>query len=113
MQTRLSTIDRMMRYVSPEPNNGCWLWTGSLHSGGYGQVWVNGGPKLAHRAVYEEVVGQIPDGLELDHLCRVRCCVNPNHLEPVTPRVNLSRCSAISTINSLKTHCDRGHEFTP
>src|SRR5215831_12353743 len=56
------------------------------------------------RVVYEKWRGKIADGLQLDHLCRLRRCVNPNHLEPVIPKVNLSRSSAISTRNSLKTH---------
>jgi len=65
----------------------CWLWTGPLNPGGYG---TNGG-RLAHRVVYERLIGQIPAGLTLDHLCRVRNCVNPQHLEPVTIAENLRR----------------------
>lgn len=81
---------------------GCWEWTGHLING-YGSI----GGRLAHRVSYMEIVGQIPDGLELDHLCRNTLCLNPEHLEPVTKRENLRR------VVIAKTHCKRGHEFTP
>ena len=70
--------------------NGCWLWTGALLDG-YGIVKVGGGVRRAHRVVFEFERGPIPDGLELDHLCRVRRCVNPDHLEPVTKAENIRR----------------------
>jgi hypothetical protein len=70
----------------------CWIWQLSLHARtGYGAKKTNGVSTLAHRAVYEHHVGPIPDGLELDHLCRVRACVNPAHLEPVTHKENVRR----------------------
>lgn len=73
----------------------CWLWTGGKNLHGYGQMWVGQRPtrtkRLAHRVAYELFVGPIPDGLELDHLCRVRGCVNPTHLEPVTGSENQRR----------------------
>ena len=76
----------------------CWVWTGRLNDDGYGVLdmsWRGGGPKLrsAHRLAYELLVGPIPDGLELDHLCFVRSCVNPAHLEPVTHAENLRRAA--------------------
>lgn len=74
--------------------DGCWTWTGKKGSKGYGLVHVDsasGRQQQAHRAAYELVVGPIPDGLELDHLCRVRVCVNPAHLEPVTRAENMRR----------------------
>jgi hypothetical protein len=83
----------------------CWLWTGSLgHGGRYGAMVVDGKAKATHRIAYELLVGPIPDGLEIDHLCRVHRCCNPFHLEPVTHRENLRR-----GIQATKTHCDRGH----
>ncbi len=65
----------------------------------------------AHRVAYELSVADIPDGLELDHLCRVRHCVNPSHLEPVTPHENWARGQAISILNAQKTHCPQGHAY--
>lgn len=91
----------------------CWTFTGSLNNRGYGQVRFGGRLVLAHRLAYEELIGPIPDGLVLDHLCRNRACVNPAHLEPVSMRVNGLRGIGSSAQNARKTHCKRGHEFTP
>lgn len=85
----------------------CWVWTGGL-SRGYGKFFGKG----AHRYAYEALVGPIPEGLQLDHLCRNPPCVNPAHLEPVTPRVNTLRGVGPQALNARKTHCKRGHEFT-
>lgn len=90
----------------------CWLWTGAM-TGGYGQVRFAGGFIRAHRLAYELTNGQIPDGLDLDHLCRVTNCVNPAHLEPVTRPVNILRGVGMSAKRARQTHCKRGHEFTP
>ena len=74
---------------------GCWLWVASLDRGGYGQFRVStspfDGPVRAHRFAYEQLVGPIPSDREIDHLCRVRHCVNPDHLEPVTHQANMIR----------------------
>lgn len=93
--------------------NGCWEWIGRSITNGYGQVKMNGCTRRAHRIVYERVKGPIPQGLTLDHLCRNRRCVNPDHLEPVTNRENLRRGMGLPARNARKTHCVRGHEFTP
>lgn len=69
----------------------CWLWTGSLDWSGYGHFWRSGTLMLAHRWAYEHFTGEVPKGYQIDHLCRVRHCVNPSHLEAVTPSINVQR----------------------
>ncbi len=94
----------------------CWQWTASTTAQGYGQIRTAGGAGAmlyAHRVAYEFAVGPIPEGLQLDHLCRVRSCVNPAHLEPVTNRENGLRGESFAATNAAKTHCVKGHEFTP
>lgn len=91
----------------------CWQWTGSKTGNGYGQSSVGGKVLMAHRTFYEHFKGTIPEGLDLDHLCKVRCCVNPDHLEPVTRSENLYRSDRVGKYNLLKTHCPRDHEYTP
>ena len=93
--------------------NGCWLWQASiLKSGGYGQISFGGKPCRAHVVAYELFNGPVPEGCELDHLCRTPACVNPEHLDPVTHRENLLRApSSIPAINSRKTHCVKGHPY--
>jgi hypothetical protein len=86
----VTTYDRFIQKYVPEPNTGCWLWTGYVDRHGYGQ-FKGAKQGSAHRWSYEYHAGPIPEGLQLDHLCRVRSCVNPAHLEPVTCRVNVSR----------------------
>ena len=71
--------------------DGCWSWTGYCSRNGYARLNIAGRMWLAHRWSYEHFIGSIPDGLEIDHLCRVTSCVNPAHLEPVTPAVNVAR----------------------
>ena len=93
--------------------DGCWLWLGSRSSGGYGQFRIGKKILRAHRLSFEWQVGFIAEGLYLDHLCHVRHCVNPSHLEPVTPRENAIRSTSPVAVNATKTHCIRGHEFTP
>ena len=88
----------------------CWIWTATINRGGYG-MFRDGKMKNAHRVSYEIIKGPIPEGLFLDHICRVRHCVNPDHLEPVTNKENVLRGESICAKNKLKTHCKRGHEF--
>jgi hypothetical protein len=90
----------------------CWLWTGTRNHGGYGMFKLDGKNRLAHRVAYEWESGEIRKGLYLDHLCHVRRCVRPSHLEPVTPQVNAHRSDSPVAMNAAKTHCMRGHEFT-
>lgn len=109
--------------VNLRPNNGdpdarfwsfvttvgdCWLWTGGIHKNGYASFRVAGVRTMAHRWAYEHFVGPIPDGLQIDHLCRVRHCVNPSHMEPVTPRENTNR-SPLARVH--RTHCPEGHPY--
>lgn len=89
----------------------CWQWTGKLEKG-YGRIVYKNRQRMAHVAAYEAFVGPVPNGLELDHLCRNRGCVKPSHLEPVTKRENSRRGMSAWGINARKTHCKRGHEFT-
>lgn len=97
-----------------EGPNGCWIWLGSRDRAGYGRILVKEHEKYAnrhaHRIAYQEFVGSVPEGLELDHLCRVRACVNPDHLEPVTRRENLRRSPLTP---GSRTHCPQGHPYTP
>lgn len=79
-----------------EPNSGCWLWTAYCMPSGYGQLKAGKGMKYAHRLSYEHFKGTIPEDLEIDHLCRTRCCVNPDHLEAVPHAVNMSRGVPVS-----------------
>ncbi len=88
----------------------CWLWTASKNPLGYGWFGVGKKVRLAHRVVYEFVVGPIPDGLELDHLCRTPSCVRPDHLEAVSHTINMQR--GHKRQRNQKTHCSGGHEFT-
>lgn len=110
---------RFWMYANPEPNTGCWLWSGSLTANGYGNIGVDNRRVLVHRFSYEKFVGPIGEGLEIDHLCKVRCCVNPDHLEQVTRLENVRRSSAgyykrTPENNKLvaKTHCPKGHPYS-
>lgn len=94
-----------------ERTDGCWLWRGYITPAGYGGL-KHGPHQLAHRISYMLYVGPIPDGLQIDHLCRVRHCVNPEHLEPVTARVNLLRGVGWAARNAAKTHCPKGHPYS-
>lgn len=93
--------------------SGCWIWTGARIRTGYGRFHDVNIRKVvyAHRWSYERFVGQIPDGLQIDHLCKNTSCVNPQHLEPVTCRENLMRSSGPSSIAAKKTHCVNGHIY--
>src|SRR6266850_2256034 len=107
---------RFWRYVEPEPNSGCWLWIGARKRGGYGIFERYHSPRrvsnTAYKFSYELHRGLVPDGLELDHLCRVHECVNPWHLEAVSRGVNLRRGAGFNAVNGNKTHCLRGHPFS-
>ena len=92
----------------------CWIWTGAKNDDGYGAFTpIIPRPQLrAHRYAYELTIGPIPSGLTLDHLCFVRHCVRPSHLEPATSRANILRGQGRAAVNARKTHCIRGHELS-
>lgn len=93
-----------------EKTSTCWLWQAGLNADGYGQFSLDGVPRLAHKVAYMWENGEVPEGLQLDHLCRVRRCVRPIHLEAVTQMVNLQR--GIGNGFKEKTRCPKNHEYT-
>lgn len=97
-----------------EWSEGCWRWTGATAKG-YGKFSVSKSlpPQIAPRVAYEMVVGTIPTGFVIDHLCRNPICVNPAHLEPVSPRLNVLRSPLEAGNRAFRTHCPHGHEYTP
>jgi len=102
-------VARFWSKVSKTEN--CWNWTGWLRLG-YGQFNVGRRKFAAHRVAYELTVGPIPEGMQLDHLCRNTRCVNPAHLEPVTPVENTHRGTQPAADNARKTHCKNGHPLS-
>jgi hypothetical protein len=121
---RVPVEDRLWSRVE-EASNGCWIWTGTKGPGGYGTIGYQGRSYRVHRLAYELVVGKIPDGYQLDHICHSndldcpggkgclhRACVNPAHLEPVTQRENNLRGRGPTAVHARKTHCVHGHPFS-
>lgn len=107
-----ATEHRFWSKVDKSGPGGCWLWTAN-RVGRYGRFSISRDEShLAHRYAYKKVVGAIPAGLQLDHLCRVPHCVNPAHLEPVTARENLMRGDTHAARNARKTHCPAGHHLS-
>lgn len=103
---------RVRRKISIDSVTGCWKWTGYIKSNGYGTVGIGTreqGKDHAHRFVYSRLVASIPEGLEIDHLCRNRSCVNPTHMRLVSHAENMR---VARNWNREKTHCKHGHEFT-
>lgn len=95
------------KVVLPSDPNGCWLWKSSIWGKGYASLARNGRKTSGHKYAYERFVGPVPEGMELDHLCGVRNCVNPAHLEAVTHLENIRR-----SVSARKTHCKHGHPFS-
>lgn len=114
-RTQLS--DRI-RLNTTTDENGCWIWKRYTARNGYGMIGVGSrtdgtrNTALAHRVAYQEFVGDIPDGLQIDHLCKIRNCVNPKHLEAVTPKENVSRSDAYYKVLMGKTECPHGHQYS-
>ena len=104
--------DRLKRWTVQSEN--CWEYLGGRDKDGYGKISMpgrRGKPAMAHRVAYEIAFGPIPKGLQIDHLCRNKACVNPSHLEAVSSKVNTLRGIGPSAKNQSKTHCKRGHPF--
>ena len=104
-------LAHILENCTPVPITGCLLWTRDAASQ-YGQIRVDGKAMGVHRAMYILSHGQPPSGYHIDHLCRVRICCNPDHLEAVTLGENVLRGNGISAVNARKTHCKNGHELT-
>jgi len=107
-------IERFWKHIRVEPFTGCWIWIGGLADGGYGVMGrgrAGEGNVRVHRFAYEYMIGPIPEGLEPDHLCRVRCCANPWHLEPVTRRENFLRGQHPTAIHVRANLCKYGHSL--
>lgn len=100
----MTVVERILARLEVSPG-GCLLWQGSRNNQGYGVVSFQSKNRLVHRLAYEAFIGPIPEGLELDHLCRTKVCANPAHLEPVTHAENSRRAAA------LITHCPQGHAY--
>jgi len=104
--------ERLYKYI--KKTNSCWLWIGPKSDRGYGIVnFSDGSKKYAHRVSYEFHIGKINKGLHMDHICRVRSCVNPKHLRSVTPAINsMENSNGVGATNAAKTKCVWGHEFS-
>ena len=104
---------RIENNVIKIPESGCWIWDLGLSPLGYGRIFFQGKARFAHRVAYTLFKGAVPEGKELDHKCRIRCCVNPDHLDPITHAENVKR-GARGALNPQRkqTHCKHGHEFT-
>lgn len=124
MSTLIPLLDRLESRI--EKTSDCWIWKGKVDKTGYGSFGLrdNGVSRTrsAHKIVYEVLVGEIPQGFQLDHSCHDpeicfgfcphRLCVNPSHLEIVTPKQNVLRSNGLAAKNAAKTHCLNGHELS-
>ncbi len=100
-----------MSRVQPQPD-GCWFWTGGKFANGYGMFQLQGKLRRVHRLSYVWTRGELPEGLQIDHICKVKLCVNPTHMEAVTLAENVRRSNGWGGIESRKTHCVNGHPFS-
>jgi hypothetical protein len=112
LRPELAQTDAERFWSKVDKSGECWLWTATIASNGYGRFPMGRSTVAAHRFAYELEIGPIPDGLELDHTCRVPACVRPSHVEPVTHAENMARRSPFHPGHKV-THCPKGHEYTP
>jgi len=104
---------RLLSRAIINPDTHCWEWAGAKDMWGYGLIKRDGQNRRVHREVFRMWFGPVPAGLEVDHLCFIRHCLNPDHLEAVPGYVNIMRSNGTAAVNARKTHCERGHEYTP
>ena len=109
---RASTLDQRFSTKFIVIASGCWQWIGFVNEDGYGAFRGEGGTEGAHRWAYRRFKGPIPEGYEVDHLCRFRACVNPDHLDAVTKRDNVIRGTSFAAVNASKTDCPNGHPLS-
>lgn len=110
-QTRTHPLVRLRALYAVDRETGCWVWAGNKDRLGYGRFGYQGRLHLAHRASYALLIGDIPEGMDLDHLCRNPSCINPAHLEAVTHRENARRGLAGAN-ERMKTECPQGHPYS-
>lgn len=104
--------ETILSNIAPCPVTGCWFWLGSMTNTGYGSIYIHPKNQRTHRVSYELFKGPIPAGLVIDHLCRQPLCCNPDHLEPVTDKVNALRGYGACAQHARKTHCPKGHPLS-
>lgn len=107
---QVSLVERLWRNIRQDPS-GCWIWTGRVGTHGYGEIQAEGRRWTVPRLMYSLLVEPLAPEQQPDHRCRVRSCVNPAHLEPVTLRENVLRGNSPAAVNARKTHCPQGHLY--
>lgn len=112
MATEEQQLEKVLAQYSPEPNTGCWLWSGYVTGNGYGSISINGLPEPVHRFIFRKLVRPIISGYEIDHLCNTPICINPKHLEQKTPKENKMRSNCPPAINAKRTSCIHGHSLS-
>lgn len=105
-------VKRLLRYLKPTTKKKCWNWKGNIGVNGYGVFFYHGKSYKAHQVSYRIFIGEVGNGLVLDHLCRNTKCVNPSHLEAVTQKENILRGTGAPSKNAAKTKCKHGHRLT-
>lgn len=112
IQSRRIPVEQRLARLTLKSDSGCWIWLGGKQPSGHGKIRIEGKTYQVHRVAFELVKGSIPKGLVLDHLCKNPSCINPDHLEPVTQRINLLRGNTFAAHNAAKTHCPKGHPYS-